>query len=371
MDYFNFTRHVADSWWERRTFVHQWWRLHRDDARWTPPHYPTLRRILVQGQSAYLTPLQPILFHMEALARRPPRPGEQARPYFGGALMEEAVAATVLWTDPRRTRGVANLGLLHCVNHVETMERFWAELQEPMSVLGCSTARCPTALAPLLPGGVLQNYFHLPPPLHTPYNPPYLPELLESVFEPVGETVLYHAPMTATATARGPVSTISPFAPGRLAEDLLPLLAAALPAEAPPPSAEEVRFALDWLGIAPLYGWLARVDGEPVGFLLLQPDMGRAVRQASGGRNWAGQGWLAWRRRRPVQAGRLLYGGVLPVWRQRGIGQQLWRQAIEVGRALGWHSLVVGPTARGSAAAHFLQRQGAEARQRYLLYGTD
>ncbi|HMN30103.1 MAG TPA: hypothetical protein PKE45_18265, partial [Caldilineaceae bacterium] len=226
--YFNYTNHRADGWWERRTFLHGWWRIQAGDRRWAPPYYPALRRLLVRQQSGYLASVPAVLFHLEALPRRQRRKDEPGGPHFAGALMEEAVAAAVLYVDPSRTTNVGYLGLLHCVNHQETLERFWAAAQEILLELGCRRVIGRAGLSPGLPMGALQNYFHVSPPLHTPYNSPYLPELLESLFDPVGESDLYHYTLPTAATVTAGVAQIEPFDPARLAGDLLPLFLAGL-----------------------------------------------------------------------------------------------------------------------------------------------
>ena len=83
---------------------------------------------------------------------------------------------------------------------------------------------------------------------------------------------------------------------------------------------------------------------------------------------------------RPVAAGQLLFGGVLPAWRGRGVGSALWDWALAAARSRGWRALSVGPLwspRRAShvpapdpepAAAAFLAARGAVAGQTYRLY---
>ena len=122
---------------------------------------------------------------MEALPRRRTASDYSGGTGFGGAFMEEPVAATVMLADERRQDGTAYLSLLHCVNDNETLERLLGAVMENLWEAGCQRVIGPTGLSPHLQSGALQNFFHLAPPLHTPYNPPYVPELLESVMEPI------------------------------------------------------------------------------------------------------------------------------------------------------------------------------------------
>lgn len=98
------------------------------------------------------------------------------------------------------------------------------------------------------------------------------------------------------------------------------------------PDAEEAAFLLRWLGHWPLCGWLAHVREEPVGFVLLQPDLSPHLRRSRGGRTLLGRFWLTWLNRRPARRGRLLYGAVLPRWQGQGIGRQPLHQTLLTAR---------------------------------------
>jgi GNAT superfamily N-acetyltransferase len=371
LTYFNYTVHRAESRWDRRRFLHRWWQLQHDDTRWTPPFYPRLRQALNPTHALALDPRRAVPVHLEALARRQQRTESHAGLGYGGAFMEEPVA-TALLLAPHQETGMAYLTLLHCVNNSETLERLVGEVMEQAWALGCHRVVGPTALSLYLPIGALHNYFHVTPPLHTPYNPPYLPELLGEVLEPLSETRLYQMLVPPEVPlGKSPNLRLRPFDPTRLASDLLPLFVATQDEESewPPPTAADVLFLLSWLQQWPLYGWLAETAQQPVGFTLLQPDLATSVRHANGGRNPLWRLWLNWRSRRPTRAGRLLYGAVLPAWRGQGIGRLLWQQALHTARSQDWATLTAGPVSADSPAAQFLTAQGAEAQQRYVLYG--
>lgn len=374
ISYFNYTKRVANGWWDRRDFTNRWWRLGRADQRWTPPAYSALRQALDPQRNPYLAQRSPLFLHMEALPRRTRSDNQTGGTGFAGAFMEEPVAATVVLTDENRHDGTAYLSLLHCVNDGETMERLLGALMEHLWEMGRHRIVGPTGLSPHLESGVLQNFFQLSPPLHTPYQPPYFPELIESVMTPVAQSQLYMLDITPTpiATPRGPAQ-LRPLTPAHLGQILLPLLAAACEANGayPAPTAVEAAFMLRWLQVWPLVGWLAELHGQPVGFVLLQPDLSASLRLANGGRNLLWRTWLQWRSRRPVRAGRLLYGGVLPAWRGQGIGRQLWQQALHTAQQHGWHTLTIGPVTDKTPGATFLAQAGAQAQQRYLTYASE
>ncbi len=403
-EYYNFHTQLAEGWWGRRTFLNNWWRLGARDRRWVPPHWPTLNRLLQASprdalpngpaMHAHLTRLAPLPLHLEALPRRSHSPsgarGEASAGLGAGVVFEEPVAAGILLHDARRRGAAGYLALPQVANGAGALAQFLGALAEPLQQQGARRLIAPLGLSPHLPSGVLQNYFHVTPPLHTPYNPPYLPELVERLWQPIQHAHLFRVPLSAAPAASAftkanrAAARIAPLDPARLAVDLLPLLGEATVNQLGfvPPDQAEANFLLAWLGAWPLHGWVAYADDadeeKPVGFVLLQGDFAPAMQRARGGRNAAGRAWLAWRSRRPtmggqIVGGRLLYGAVARDWRGRGIGAQLLRHALASATARSWRHLDIGPLTEAklhaparALVAHF----GGEPRQRYSLYET-
>ncbi len=366
--FFNHSSHIAHSWWDRRSFVAAWWGIYARDPYWVPPYYPGLRRILEPGGDSHLARLSPLLIHTEALSKR----HSKGTPDPTIGLWEMPVAATVALADPRRQDSVAYLALLRCINHADSLKRLLEAAAESLRARGYRQVVGPTGLSPHLGSGLLQDYWNQIPPLHTPSNPPYMPEIADIVMRPVTRRQLYHLEIPPELPALPPArADLLPLDPARLAADLLPLLAAACPrsrADFVPPDGEEATFLLRWLGSWPLFGRLAEVEREPVGFVLLQPDLAPLLRRTQGGRNQLWRLWLAWAGQRRVRRGRILYGAVLPAWRGQGIGRQLLHQALQVGQQQGWQSLSIGPLPTTAPGGRFLKDHGAEPRQSYLLY---
>jgi GNAT superfamily N-acetyltransferase len=374
--YFNYSTHLAENRWDRRAFVRNWWRIYGGDKRWTPPRFPSLQRALVRGSCEFLARQLPQLIHLEALpdTRRLDRKG-MARPT--GPLWETPVCAAALLMDPRRRDRTAYLSLLRCTNDAESLERFVGIALEQAAQAGYRRLVGPTGLSPHLQSGVLLDHFDITPPLHTPYNPPYMPEVTQAALSPLQSSRLYHVatdsePSHAGGAANRGIEIV------RLDESdwqrtLVPLFTQVFddPGEFPPPDAEEAVFLLEWVSVWPLSVWVAFRDGEPVGFVMLQPDLAGPVTRARGGRNPLWRLWLTLRSRRPVASGRLLFGGVAPGHRGKGIGGRLWRHALGEARAAGWESVTVGPLPQSHPAATFLESRGAEARQSYKLYASE
>jgi GNAT superfamily N-acetyltransferase len=370
--YFNYTTFWPHNWWERRSFLHAWWRLYADDRQWTPPAYAAFGRVIGSGSHPLYERLASQPLYLEALPRRSGSSNfNPSAPVAAAVAFEEPVAATILQIDDRRDDEAAYLGLLRCANDEETLERLLTKAFEHVAEQGCGRLLGPTGIIPGWQPGVLLNHFNRTPPWHTPYNPPYAADLLGGSMEPWLSTVLYTADVPDKLPAAPAPAHIEPLALARLADDLLPLLAAALDLGDAFPACDELeaRTLLAWLQttLAP-QAFLATVAGQPAGFVLLQPDIAPLLQRSGGGRGWLGRGYLALRKNARMTAGRLLLGAVAPGWRGRGIGLQLWQHALTQAQQAGWRVLTCGPVAEESTAAAFLQRQGAHAQQRYMTY---
>ena len=384
--YFNYSHSVAVGYWERHAFLRSWWRVYATDQRWVPPYFPTLYRYLVRHPGPHLERMRPTLIRMEAL------PDTRRRANDGlsrttGALWETTVGAAVLLMDQRRQDRTAYLGLLHCVNDSEALKRFVFLALETAAQAGYHRLVGPTALSPHLHSGVLENYFHITPPLHTPYNPPYVPEVMRAVLHPMRTQALFHVAtdimQNGTTTAAEPGLCVGLLAEAEWKSSFVPLFTSVFDTgthssrptgatlELPAPDVAEAEFLLDWLSTWPLRIWTASLDDKPVGLIMLQPDLSRPVAWADGGRNHVRRAWLAWRSGRPVKSGRLLFFGVVPEHRGKGVGTALWQHALAEAHRAGWESLTVGPLPLAHPAVPFIRGRGGEPRQTYRLYTSE
>lgn len=372
--YFNYQKYIADSYWDRRYFVRRWWSLQREDKRWSPPYFAALHPLLHPQREPHMARLGAEFVRMEGLVRR------AATGVAGSAMLDSTLATALLLLDPQRTDPAAYLSHFHNVNDIDSIETFFYYLSEKVGEWGTQKMIGPCILSPHLQCGALIDSFDRPPPIYTPYNAPYLPELLQNSMRPVEERRLYyievpprHALSADASTFSSGPAQLTPLEPTRLARSLLPLFQAACSTSAlfPAPDKLEAAFLLRQIMHMPTMAWVARIQHQPVGFILLQPDLGQTLRRANGGRNWLWRSWLTWRSGRPAAEGRVLFAGVLPTWRRRGIGRQLLQQALLTAANRGWRSLTVGPLAEQQPGATLLRSVGATARQRYQIYETN
>jgi GNAT superfamily N-acetyltransferase len=186
--------------------------------------------------------------------------------------------------------------------------------------------------------------------------------------QPLQETALFTIDTPPDSPEVEQVATILELDPTRLGGDLLSLLAMSIGDTKffPAPDTAEAATLLRWLRAFPLTGWIAQIDAEVVGFVLVQPDFATLMRATGGGRRLPWQ-WHA-ALRRPPDRGRVLFGAVADEWRGKGVAAQLWSVTLRHAQQAGWRVLTCGPVALESAAARFLQRMGARAQQRYVLY---
>jgi GNAT superfamily N-acetyltransferase len=226
-------------------------------------------------------------------------------------------------------------------------------------------------LSPHLESGLLLDTWDQTPPLHTAYNPPYLPEITGSTALPGKQSRLYELeiPPEPPAGVGSPVE-IQPLVPCSLSEDLLTLFSSCFTDEdeIPPADAEESAFLLRWISSWPLIAWTALRDAQPVGFMILGPDLAPQLKRARGGRNPIRQAWLRLANRFSVRQGRIYFAGVLPNWRRQGIGRRMLNQAVHTAQDNGWSKITIGPVQEDSDAARFLKGAGARPSQSYEIY---
>ncbi len=284
--FFNYSMHIADNRWSQHSFGRGWWKIYSDDPRWTPPPYPLFKRAIRPGQFEYVDRANPIMLHLDALRRTQDHMTVTGGNTFGasGSIFEMPVAATMLLMDPRQTDRTAYLAGFRFVNDSDVLDHFLFTIMEQVRRMGCRRLVGPVDFTPDLGAGVLRDYFDKTPPIGTPYNPPYVAELMDTAMRPLGQSHLYQYALTETAAPQrqGGPALLSLVQPQRLAGDLFPIFRSGFDGlhGQLTPDQPETEFLLAWLMSWPTEAWLATVNQEAAGFVILQPDLSDRIRRA-------------------------------------------------------------------------------------------
>ena len=193
--YFNYTTYLPSSWWERRSFLHAWWRLYAGDRQWAPPVYTALSRLVRAADNPLSAPAHPDALHGSAAAARQRQRlryqyhDERTR---GGCDDVRGGGECHAYPDRSAPRGRRRLPGAAALRQ----RRGDARAAAGQGVRAGGGTRLQPAARPhrhpaRLESGALVNHYNRRPPWHTPYNPPYMGELLASIMEPWLETELY------------------------------------------------------------------------------------------------------------------------------------------------------------------------------------
>lgn len=380
--FFNYRDILAVNSWERHDFRNHWLRLYQDDPNWVPPFFPIFRNEIRVSCNSHLARMDPIFFYSQAILKRPPNKANSigsphSDNFYVSPFIEQTVSTSIALHNPKRTRLSGYLALLKVANDVEAMERLIDVLGKELKQRGCRQLIAPTGISPHLGSGVLLDYWDRLPPSDTAYNPPYIPDIFNMVMQPYTTSRLYrinldNPKLSPTGEVKNNRSDLrlEPFEVNRLNSDLLSLFQCSFSPESgfPYPDSDETAFILRSISPWPVIGQLAVIDGQPVGFFLLQPDISPVLLRCMGAKKYWWRPWLQWMVKRPARDGRLLFGGVKQGWRKKGIGSLLLNQALQAAQAQGWKSLSIGPVPEGAEACSFLIHHGAKAEQTYQIY---
>ncbi|MGE5222480.1 MAG: hypothetical protein ACM3PY_08590 [Omnitrophica WOR_2 bacterium] len=380
--FYNYRHILASNSWERHDFRNHWWRLYQDDPNWVPPFYSIFKKETRLSFNSHLARMDPIFYYSQAVLKRPP--SQKSAPasansdnFYISPFIEQTVSTSIGLHNPKQTRLSAYLALVKVANDVEALERLIQVLGKELKTKGCRQIIAPTGLSPHLSSGILLDCWDRLPPSHTAYNPPYIPDIFNAVMQPYVTSRLYrmdlagaYTPETGENKGEHPNICFEPFEYNRLNADLSDLFQSAIPPESgfPFPDGDEIAFILRSISNCPVIGQLALIEQQPVGFFLLQPDVSPVLHHCMGAKNIWWRPWLQWMVKRSARDGRLLFGGVEPEWRKKGVGHLLLMQAIMAAQKQGWKSLYIGPVPERAEASSFLIHHGAKPEQTYQVY---
>jgi GNAT superfamily N-acetyltransferase len=343
-------------------------RLYRNDPCWVPP----LRR----DERARLSPSNPFFAHAEArlfLARQ------------GGEVVGRVAAIVDRWHLERWKDGAGFFGFFEAVADDAVAISLLDAVRDWLRSRGLQVVRGPFSPSTHDECGLLCEGFEQPPRILMPYNQPYYPALLEQAgFRVIRELLTYEMEVPPALPER--VIRVARTAEERGVR-VRPVDRARLTAETevfrtiynaawsdnwgfvPMSQAEAAAMASRLRQILiPELALFAEWKSQPVGFLLLLPDLNPALRLLRGRVTPWGLVRFLWRQRR-VDEVRLLVLGVLPEYRRRGIEALLLREVYGPVRRLGYRRAELGWVLDDNAVTRqTAERWGAWVAKRYRIY---
>lgn len=321
-----------------RSFIELPYRLYQGDPNWVPPLRAMERARWDPKQNASLRARWARRF----LAERDGRiVGRIA------AVVDEPFAA-------RWCPGTGFFGFFECEDDSPAAAALFAAAEEALGTRGMTAALGPVNLSTHDETGLLVQGFDAPPTVLSPYNPPYYAALLQAsgyvgvrdfhAYRWTPESRPTRAVDRLVAAARGAAAgrvTVRPIDPKRFDDEVRAIhrvynasfgdVWGFVPIaweEFAERAAEFKRF------YRPDFALLAELDGEPVGFGLILPDVNEALAKARG--RLLPLGWLKIARAVPrIRGMRFVLLGVLPEHTGRGVAVLISAAMAETARRTG------------------------------------
>lgn len=319
----------------RRAFLRLPWALYRDDAAWVPP--------LLVERRYHLSPRRPYFRHARA---------RFWVAYRGGTPVGRISAQIDRLHLERYADATGFFGLLEAEDDPATFRALFAAAEAWLAAEGMRQAAGPFSLSINEECGLLVEGFDAPPMVLMPHGRPYYPGRVEEQgYRPEKDLLAYrlvedlHIPevLRAAGAKAGRQVTVRPLRRARLREELAILR-----------DIFEDAWAANW-GFVPFteaefneLGWVLRfvvddrfvqvaeLEGEPVGMLVLLPNVHEAIRDLDG--RLLPLGWLrlAWRLGvRTPRTGRVVLMGVRRRWQRTALGLAVAVLMIDAARSAG------------------------------------
>lgn len=355
-------------------FIDAAWRVQAGRGTlWVPP----LRAMVADGLDKRKNP-----FYREAdralfIARR------------GREVVGRVAAVENRWHNRHHRDRVGFFGFFECLDDREAARALLAEAEQWLDSRGFDTVRGPMSPSMNHECGLLVDGFDTPPVLMTPWNPPYYGGLIEaSGYAKVQDMLGYWIPAgdklavpervrrLAERALRNTRVTFRTLDVGTLRQEARKVLELYNEAWAGnwgfvPPSWDEFwHTARDLKSVlAAEFSFVAEVDGEIVGFMLIARDINKLLRDMPSGRLWPTTIWKLLFGAPKVLSGRVVLLGLKTESRNRGLfplfAYEAARRALEIraqGAEASWilddNAALVGP----------LEAMGLAAYKRWRVY---
>lgn len=314
---------------DRRAFVRFPWSIYRDDPLWVPP-------LLIDVATRLNRRKNPFFLHSDA---------QLFLAWRGGRVVGRIAAI-----ENRRHRqihgdDVGFFGWFESERDPEVASALFARAESWLLERGCDAMRGPASFSLNDECGLLVEGFHRPPALMTPWNPPWYAELVEGCgFEKVMDLHSFRMPVDdfdverigrfAELIGRRENVTIRNFDRRDFRREVERVMAIYNQAWednwgfVPMTDAEleHMAKALKPL-LEPRLVAFAEVDGEPIGFSLVVPDVNPLIKRIDG-RLLPFGFWTLMRGVRRTPGIRLMAMGVVRAFHRKGIDSLLYLDAF-------------------------------------------
>jgi hypothetical protein len=272
----------------------------------------------------------------------------------GRAVVGRVAAVENRWHNRHHGDRVGFFGFFECLDDDEAARELLASASEWLAARGLTTVRGPMSPSMNHECGLLVDGFDTPPVLMTPWNPPYYGDLVEGAgFRRVQDLLAYYIPAgdklavpdrlrrLAERTLRNTRITFRTLDVGTLEQEARKVLQLYNEAWAGnwgfvPPSWDEFwHTAKDLKAVlAADFSFVAEVDSEIVGFMLIARDINRLLRDMPSGRLWPANVLRLLRGTSKILSGRVVLLGLKTEYRNRGLfplfAYEAARRALEI-----------------------------------------
>jgi len=250
---------------------------------------------------------------------------------------------------------VGFFGFFDCADDPEAAAALLGRAEAWLESRGLKVSRGPVSPSMNHEAGLLVEGFGAPPVIMTPWNPPYYGTLLEVAGYATARDLLgYDIPAEGRLAVPPRLRRLAERTRERSRVTFRRLDVSALESEARmalklycdawsdnwgfvPPSWDEFWHTARDLKqvIVPDFSFVAEVDGEMVGVMMLARDINRALRDMPSGRLWPWNVWKLLRRLPRIRWGRIVLLGLRDDYRHRGLfplfAYEAARRAEEIG----------------------------------------
>ena len=259
------------------------------------------------------------------------------------------------WHNEHHGDGVGFFGFFECVDEPEVARALLSAAEAWLAERGLQRMRGPVSPSMNHECGLLVDGFEHPPVIMTPWNPPYYAALLEGAGCIRAQDLLgYWVPAGDRLAVPERVAKLAERVRKRTGVTFRELDLKVLQQEARnvlslyndawagnwgfvPPSWDEFwHTARDLKSVlAEGFSFVAEVDGEVVGFMMIARDINAVMREIPSGRLWPSNVLRLWRGLPNVLRGRIVLLGLRSEYRNRGLfplfAHEAARRALEIG----------------------------------------